>query len=70
MIKKVEPIETNIVIFYVADDVNEQRFVDALAKRSILLVSMGQGKLRMVTHLDFTDKMLQRTVTEIENLKL
>jgi len=70
LIKKVEPIETNIVIFYAADGVDENKFVSALAEKNILLISMGQGKLRMVTHLDFTDEMLQKVVKEIERLEL
>ena len=70
LVKKVEPIETNIVIFYVADSVDENEFVDKLAKKDILLISMGEGKLRMVTHLDFTDAMLEKTVSEIEKLIL
>lgn len=69
LIKKVEPIETNIVIFYVADGVDENAFVNKLAEKNILLISMGQGKLRMVTHLDFTGEMLEKTVEEIGNLK-
>lgn len=68
-IKNVEPIETNIVIFYVVDGVDENEFVSKLAEKNILLISMGEGKLRMVTHLDFTDAMLEKTVNEIKNLK-
>ena len=30
---------------------------------------MGQGKLRMVTHLDFTDEMLDILIDKIKNLK-
>lgn len=70
LIKKVEPIETNIVIFYVADGIDEQQFVSKLAEKNILLTSMGEGKLRMVTHLDFTEEMLQKTVEEIKQLCL
>jgi threonine aldolase len=29
---------------------------------------MGQGKLRMVTHLDFTEEMLESVVLTIENI--
>lgn len=65
LIKCVEPVETNIVIFYVADGVDENKFVSKLAEKNILLISMGEGKLRMVTHLDFTEEMLQKTIHEI-----
>ena len=69
-IKKVEPIETNIIIFYVNDDVNENDFVNALKEKEILIISMGDGKLRMVTHLDFTEEMLEIVVKEITELMI
>ncbi len=62
LIKKVEPIETNIIIFNVIDSIKEQDFMDKLNKAGISLISMGQGKLRMVTHLDFTEEMLDIVV--------
>ncbi len=67
-IKKVEPVVTNIIIFYVGDHINENEFVKALAERDILIVGMGQGKLRMVTHLDITDAMLVKLLEELRNL--
>jgi threonine aldolase len=69
-IKKVETIETNIVIFYVNDNIAEQDFVNALKSKEILIISMGNGKLRMVTHLDFTDKMLKVVIKVLNNLKI
>ena len=69
LVKNVEPIETNIVIFNLTDDVNENDFVQNLADKNILIIGMGEGKLRMVTHLDFTNEMLEKVVMEIANLK-
>ena len=68
LIKNVEPIETNIIIFNVIDSINEQDFIHRLNDAGILLISMGQGKLRMVTHLDFTEEMLEIVVNTIENI--
>ena len=68
LIKNVEPIETNIIIFNVIDSINEQDFIHRLNDAGILLISMGQGKLRMVTHLDFTEEMLEILVKTIENI--
>ena len=68
LIKNVEPIETNIVIFNVIDSINEQDFISRLNEAGIGLISMGQGKLRMVTHLDFTEEMLENVVHTIENI--
>lgn len=57
-IKKVEPIETNIVIFEIDEYyMTSDQFVKTLKEKDILIISMGQGKLRMVTHLDYTDNM-------------
>ncbi|MGB0896303.1 MAG: threonine aldolase family protein [Flavobacteriaceae bacterium] len=56
-VSKVEPIETNIVIFYLTDDINEDDFIAKMKTHNILLISMGGGKLRMVTHLNYTNDM-------------
>lgn len=57
-IKKVEPIETNIVIFEIDESfMTSDQFVNRLKEKEILIIGMGQGKLRMVTHLDYTDDM-------------
>ncbi len=69
-INKVEPIETNIIIFYVNDGVKEADFVNALKEKEILIISMGDGKLRMVTHLDFTEEMLEIVIKEINGLNI
>ena len=57
-IEKVEPVDTNIIIFYLPEDVDETAFIEKVKQKDILMISMGDRKLRMVTHLDFTDDML------------
>ena len=69
-VKNVEPIETNIVIFYVNDKINEADFLNALEDKNILIISMGNGKLRMVTHLDFTDQMLEKVIDVLNSLDI
>lgn len=64
-VKKVEPIETNIVIFYTNDTVSEADFIQQLKEKNILITSMGSGKLRMVTHLGITDEMLETLLKEL-----
>ncbi len=63
LVKTVETVETNIIIFEVHDSVAEEKFLRELDKAKIQMISMGQGKLRMVTHLDFNDDMLDKTRT-------
>lgn len=57
-IKKVEPIETNIIIFEIDERfLTSTEFTQKLLQQDIHIISMGQGKLRMVTHLDYTSTM-------------
>lgn len=56
-IKKVEPTETNIVIFYLANNISEEAFMNTLEEQGIRISNMGQGKLRVVTHHDYSNKM-------------
>lgn len=69
-IKEVEPVETNIVIFYLKDPSREQEFLAQLAKKDIKISNMGQGKLRIVTHLDYTAKMHKVFLKALESIRL
>ncbi|WP_431134388.1 threonine aldolase family protein [Psychroserpens mesophilus] len=60
IISKVEPIETNIVIFELESHVDESEFLQQLLNKDIRIISMGSNKLRMVTHLDYTNAMHER----------
>jgi len=68
-IKKVEQVETNIVIFYTNNNIDDDKFVNKLASENILITGMGQGKLRMVFHLDITTQMIDKLTSVLVNLK-
>lgn len=61
-VARVEPIETNIIIFKLHEELDEQLFLKELEKHKIKIISMGEGKLRIVTHLDFSDEMLEEVI--------
>ena len=67
-IKTVEPVETNIIIFELNEDVNEITFVQKLIDDNIKIIGMGGGKLRMVTHLDYTDDMHNRLLDVLKSI--
>ena len=69
-IKKVETVETNIIIFYLNDTVNQQHFLQLLEGKNIYISTMGEGKLRIVTHLDYTDEMHDRFLTTLRELEI
>lgn len=68
-IKKVEPLETNIIIFEIDENyLSAEDFITKLQNKEIYIIGMGQGKLRMVTHMDYTDDMheiLQKTLRSL-----
>lgn len=66
-VKKVEPVETNILIFYVNDNIDANDFIAKMKSKGILLISMGDGKIRIVTHLDFTNEMLDKLLSELKS---
>ncbi|MDZ7614887.1 MAG: GntG family PLP-dependent aldolase [Flavobacteriaceae bacterium] len=66
-VQSVEKVETNILIFNLMKDVNEQKFLNYLNKNHIFIIGMGEGKLRMVTHLDFDDRMMEEVIRVIKN---
>jgi threonine aldolase len=66
-VTKVEKIETNIVIFYVDDKIGDTNFIQQMASKNILLTPMGEGKIRIVTHLDYTNEMHEILLKELKN---
>ncbi len=63
IVKTVNPIETNIVVFELNNDVDDTYFIKKLKAAGILIIAMGDRKLRMVTHLDYTNTMHEELVT-------
>jgi threonine aldolase len=68
-IKKVEPIETNIIIFEIDENkMTGDEFVEKLKANDIHIIGMGQGKQRIVTHLDYSDAMHEAFLSAITRL--
>jgi len=63
-ISSVSPVDTNIIIFELKESVlDAQAFMDKMNENNIRLISMGSGKLRLVTHLNYTDEMHSRLLS-------
>ena len=65
-VTKVEPIETNIIIFYVDEKIGATHFIEKMKDKNILLTPMGEGRIRIVTHLDYTDEMHEILLRELK----
>jgi threonine aldolase len=68
-VTKVEPIETNIIIFYVDKKIGADNFIDKMKDKNILLTPMGEGRIRIVTHLDYTNEMHDILLKELNFFK-
>jgi len=69
-IGEVEPVETNIIIFSLKDASNEEKFNKMLQENNIRISALGKGKLRIVTHLDYTEEMHQKFLSVLTNISL
>lgn len=62
-VESILPVYTNIVIFNLNKKIlNGEQFEAKLRERGIRVSAFGKDTIRMVTHLDFTDEMLNSSV--------
>jgi len=60
----VAPVETNILIFELNEKlISTEAFIERLKTEDIHIIGMGGGKLRIVTHLDYTDVMHDKVLS-------
>lgn len=69
-VKQVLPADTNIVIFDLAGDVTAESFIQMMLQRHIKVSAFGKQTVRMVTHLDFTEEMLNEMLSVLKTLKV
>lgn len=68
-VKLVKPVHTNIVIFDLAGDLTAARFLEVIADKGISASPFGPQTVRFVTHLDYTEEMLEKTLKILSALK-
>jgi threonine aldolase len=67
-VKSMMPVDTNIVIFSVIDKITPELVLEKLSEHHIKAIKFGAQEIRLVTHLDFDDRMLEKTITTIKKL--
>lgn len=67
-VSSIMPVETNIVIFEVAQGFSAADVVRRLSDRGIKSNVTGLNSIRFVTHLDITEGMVDRAIDIIRNL--
>ena len=61
-INEILPVDTNIIVFSLIDEKPIEHFLNYLTENNIKAVAFGKQTVRMVTHLDFTDEMLDKLI--------
>jgi len=62
------PIETNIIIFKLNGKYTDVQFLELLKEKDIHAVGFGPQTIRFVTHLDFTEEMLETVYFVLKEL--
>lgn len=68
LIKAVDHVETNIVIFNLQPHLDETKFMKDLEEKGIRISNMGNGKMRLVTHLDYTEDQHEYFLNTLKSL--
>lgn len=69
-VEMVKPVDTNIVIFALKPPFAPERILQKLEGKSIKALKFGPQEIRMVTHLDFNDDMLEKTIDTFKKITL
>ncbi len=68
-VKNVQPTQTNNINYYLKDGLSIDKFLSDMAEMDVKISTMGEGKLRMVTHLDYTQKLHDKFLKILSNYK-
>ena len=66
-VDEVLPVDTNILIFKTRPGLHATEVVKELASTGLLCMDFDKQSIRMVTHLDFTDEMLEEALRILKN---
>ena len=67
-VDEILPVSTNIVIFKMTPGKTTLWLSEHMHENGILTVDINESTMRFVTHLDFTDDMLEKTVHVLKSL--
>lgn len=67
-VKMMLPVETNIIIFELDKSLSAPQLVDRLKQQGILGYAIAPDRVRLVTHLDITPEMTEKTIQVFNQL--
>lgn len=67
-IGEIFPVETNILIFEVKEKYTASQLAEEFKKQNILVIAISKTQVRIVTHLNVTAEMIDKTIQIINQL--
>lgn len=67
-VEELLPVTTNIIIFSLKHPLTSEEFLAKLAAKGVRGIGFGKNKIRLVTHLDFDDIMLEKTLQVLKEI--
>ncbi len=69
-VEEVIPVETNIIVFRLINNISVKNILDKLLQQRIKAVPFGHREIRMVTHLDISDEMIDQTINALQTISI
>lgn len=67
-VKSMMPVDTNIVIFELVPGITPEKFLSRIDENQVKALAFSPTEIRMVTHLDVDDRMLEKTIGVLKKL--
>ena len=61
-VKSIMPVDTNIIIFELTPGITPERFLNKIGEHQVKALVFSPTEIRLVTHLDFDDRMLEKSI--------
>ncbi len=67
-VESMMPVDTNIIIFKLRSGITSEKFLNKIGEHHIKALAFSPTDIRMVTHLDFDDLMLEKIIDDLKKL--
>jgi threonine aldolase len=67
-VESVRPVQSNILIFDLVEGLTADKFLEELKARGINASAFGPLTVRFVTHLDFTEQMMDQVLAVLKQI--
>ncbi len=67
-VDEILPVETNIIIFSVKNEMTPKLFIEKMKEHEILMYPISPTQVRIVVHLDISTEMIEETIQIISQL--